>query len=283
MRQKPIRHIVKTHTRQGKPVRSHTRGSRIPIFTKKRVYVPDYLDVKDTLPGTSIPVRWETMGGPQTTTKVWMKPEEFLSYTTPPDYGAGGFSQSSLKSLTEVLTEKGEEFYSPYLTVRFRDNQVTGHEGRHRAYWAMLQNIPRIPVYIVWDDSTGHFAEKRKTKFGKLKPQGFYEREKLGSRYHTHPFYSALDVAEGVPIPIFPEEPPRIIQKPKPEPKSPSKINMYSDLTPTQRIRLYKLRAKHMCPECGSSQAVRDYAKSGQYVCLSCGKEFKLPKKLKNP
>jgi hypothetical protein len=249
-------------------VHSYKRGIYKPQLSK-RIYVPTYLEGQDYLPGTNIPVHWETMGGPETTTKVWMSPEEYLGYTTPPDYGEkGGFSEESIKSLTEEFTKKGEHMDSPYLTVRYSDNQVTGHEGRHRAYWAILQGIPKIPVYIVWDDNTGHFKGKKKTKFGKLKPQGFYEREKLGPRYQTHGFYSALDVAEGVPIHMF-----KIPEKVKPAPSKPlPKI----EFTPEQRIRLMKLRMRRerrgngICKECADDRLIYDNERK-QWVCLSCG------------
>jgi ribosomal protein L40E len=262
-RQHPRQHIVKAHKRLDTVVRSYRRGVPKPPVAKRHEYVPSYLDTKDYLPGTNIPIHWERMGGPETTTKVWMSPEEFLSYTTPPDYSTG-FSKESLKGLDEAFA-KGEELYSPYLTVRYRDNQVTGHEGRHRAYWAIKHGIKKIPVYIVWDDNTGHFAGKMKTKFGKLKTQGLYEREKLKDRYETHGFYSALDVAEGIPIHMF-----KIPEKPKKAPKI-HKTYMYMGLEDKPRIMASeKKNTDKICWDCGRQNMAYDY-QTKKWVCLSCG------------
>jgi hypothetical protein len=266
MRQKPRQHTVSQHTREGAVVHSYKRGVIKPSIQKKRTYVPIYLEEPEYLPNTSIKIKWERLGNPAGTTRVWMTPEEYLSYTPPPS--GGKFSPDSLKWLRESYTLKGGEFVTPYLDVRFKDNQVTGHEGRHRAYWAMLQNITKIPVLIVWEDKNYRQLRVKKEKFGKLKPQGLLEIKK-DPYYGTHSFYSALDVAEGTPLHEFPT---KELFKPKPK-KQPKIHKTYKHMGLEDKARIMASTQKKtgkMCWDCGRDNMVYD-SDTKKWVCLSCG------------
>jgi len=211
LRQSPIAHSVRKHVRNHTIVRSYTRGKGVKeptkaIFdkykTRSRVTlnhrINDY--TANTLPNTNIKFQWDNLGNSQkSSTDVWMSPQEFLSYAVP----TFGVSESSIKWFDENYVTGKETMYSLTLGVRITDNQVTDHEGRHRAIWALRNGIDRIPVHVVWYDRHGDFAGKSKAVIPKLTRQGFYSKEQYGDRYGTHSFYSALDEYEGLPLVHF--------------------------------------------------------------------------------
>jgi hypothetical protein len=211
LRKSPIAHRVQKYVRNHTIVRSHNRGKgereqTKAIFdkykTRSRVTlnhrINDY--IAHTLPNTNIKFQWDNVGNTQkSSTDVWMSPKDFLSHVVP----TFGISESSIKWFDENYVTGKEIMYSLTLSVRITDNQVTDHEGRHRAIWALRNGIERLPVHVVWYDNRGNMAGKSKAVIPKLISQGFYSKAQYGDRYGTHSFYSALDEYEGLPLVHF--------------------------------------------------------------------------------
>jgi hypothetical protein len=276
MRKSPVAHKVGSYKRNNTNVKSYSRGKgerkQTPtIFNKNKPRVSTPLDTRildyseRTLPGTNIKFQWDNEGNTKnSTTDVWMSPEKYLSMTPP----THGFSESSFKYFDENYSTGKEEMYAPTLYVRFHDNQVTGHEGRHRAIWAIRKGIKRIPVHVVWKDAKDNYIGKSKPKIGTLKTQGLYEYSRYGDRYGTHSFYSTLDEVEGTLLHHF---------KLKPKRKQLSEDEELERLTPKERellvltkMKMEKKKIGKTCPECFGTNFAHD-DEYNQEICLKCG------------
>jgi len=202
-RKTPIRHKVGAHKkRDGTRVQSYTRGhgtrkiSKSRVVGRKRetsVMINRPTTKLDILPGTNIPILWHHYA-PKSQQILWLTPEEYLTLAAPPLYGESidhpyGFLQSSVDGLDKAF-KKGEELYSLRLDVDEVHRKIKGHEGRHRAAWAHLNNIPYLPV-VMWHENThGDLIDTtRPIPYSELKPQ-------LSKGYvlSTHPEYGELKV-----------------------------------------------------------------------------------------
>jgi len=276
MRKSPVAHKVGSYKRSNAHVKSYSRGKGIKkqtpfIFSKSKPVpsVPLETRVSDysekVLPRTDIKFTWDNEANREnSSTDVWMSPDKYLSMTPP----THGFSDSSFKYFDDNYLTGKEEMYSPTLYVRYYDNQVVGHEGRHRAIWALRRGIKRIPVHVVWKDAKDNYMKKSKPKLGSLKTQGLYEYSRYGDRYGTHSFYSTLDEVEGTPLQHF---------KAKPKRKQLSDDEELAKLTPKERELLVLTKMKiarklpsNMCPECLGTNFAEDYD-THQKICLKCG------------
>jgi hypothetical protein len=118
---------------------------------------PVFAEPAKTLPGTDIPVEWnETY--PHAQQREIMDPLQYLDLVIPPVLGPKeapyGFSQYSVVAIDKAISA-GEPFWSLRLDVDVDERAVTGHEGRHRAYWAWKKGYRSIPV-VVWHERDGH-------------------------------------------------------------------------------------------------------------------------------
>ena len=76
----------------------------------------------------------------------WMTPDQFLNLATP-----ANINQSSIINIVDSI-KKGNVYEPGFLEID-NNNQVYGHEGRHRAYAAKIMMLKHIPVAIV---GSGH-------------------------------------------------------------------------------------------------------------------------------
>lgn len=148
-------------------------------MAKKRC--PAYVEGQDMIPQVGIPVKWEFTSYRDEQERVWMPPEEYLRLVPSPGY----WLPTSYGEITELMTKgtiksKKEEFLSPYLEVEEKGCRVTGHEGRHRAYWFLNQGIPCMPVLIEHMKGGRHATATKKCE-GKLKPDLDILKPKVGS------------------------------------------------------------------------------------------------------
>ena len=100
---------------------------------------------------------------------VTMLPTDFLRLTTPDDAAIKAVQNRPFPETEEEyeFSEFGK-FEIPFLTVRFPDGKILGHEGRHRAAMILRNGGNRIPVIIyprsedsycgeaTYYDETGH-------------------------------------------------------------------------------------------------------------------------------
>jgi hypothetical protein len=175
-RKKPVRHKVSSYTRKdGTTVSTYIRGHGSRGERKPRnVYEIRY---QEKLPGTNIPIEWIDddfyMDSQQ---RVMMSPKTFLELSTPPPLG--GFSEPSFDYHTSIFEDE-EPFESLVLEVNEDTGQVGQHDGRHRAFWAYVNNIPSVPVTLYHTRKSTESNNqvitgrplKRKLKISELKPQ----------------------------------------------------------------------------------------------------------------
>lgn len=95
------------------------------------------------VPATDIPVEWNPFR-PWAEQRVFMKPQEFLDLVTDPY----SWDEGSITSIQEGLTS-GHSLHALMLEIDVDTLKVEGHEGRHRAYYAMEAGIPCVPVAII--------------------------------------------------------------------------------------------------------------------------------------
>lgn len=93
---------------------------------------------------------------------IWMSPQDYLKYCAQifnTDYASQLRAGSDKKSLEDFdkLVSEGKKMWMPYLNFTVDG----GQEGRHRAVWAMDNNIDSIPVLVV-DWYNKDIAEKEK-------------------------------------------------------------------------------------------------------------------------
>lgn len=158
-RRSPVRHIVRKHTRNGKTVKTHFRGSRALSWAehRRRVRLKQKKEKKTYVPGTKIPIEWNTYKR-DAQQRIYMHPLDFLALATPPKFGKTrsrpyGFSKHSLGGIEKALSA-GEPFWSLRLDVDVDERAVVGHEGRHRAFWAWKKGLTSLPV-VVWHERDG--------------------------------------------------------------------------------------------------------------------------------
>lgn len=155
VRKTPIRHTVRTHTRLGKLVKAHQRGSGTHSFKRQK-------RVGGTL---KYPFKMRELADDECL--EWMKPRRYLTEIPHPVFGDGLPGMEKIPASFQLEKHQGEKYFNKgsieYLTDKIKKGEDVGplfldysqmfrgwptHEGRHRAVVAWRLGIGKVPVIV---------------------------------------------------------------------------------------------------------------------------------------